>query len=169
MRIDSVSTSLVNTKIPAPIKRDASAPSETTAPTTATTRTSKGKAHGVIRKLGTDHYSPTVEAKLTARFAPERLVLAPTTDPTTDPATDPTADPSIDPQIIPSDEIPTDLVPLTENELTTNVQLGGTQIGDADSTDAPSRDTTVTRELASAFANFSLFDITQPTRIDLIG
>src|SRR5688572_11036573 len=106
MRIDSVSTSLVNTKIPAPTKRETSAPSETTAPTAATTRTSKAKAHGVIRKLGTDHYSPTVEAKLTARFAPERLV-PPTSDPIADPTIDPSTDPTLDPQIIPSDETPT--------------------------------------------------------------
>ena len=30
--------------------------------------TSRAKAHGVVRKLGTGHYKPAVEAKLAARF-----------------------------------------------------------------------------------------------------
>jgi|GEM_PF-2606971 len=30
--------------------------------------TPNGKAYGVVRKLGTDHFSPTAEARLTAHF-----------------------------------------------------------------------------------------------------
>lgn len=170
MRVNSIRTFDARSAMSLrPAKNDGIAkPAVEPAPVSSTTTepTPRGKAHGVMKKLGTGHYSAAVEAKLTARFAPERLVPpaapAPSTDPITDPPTDPVVEPSdpiLDPQIIPNDETPTDPQPLPENELTTALQSDVTR---------PAGNI-VTRETTSAFANFNLLDFTNAATIDLIA
>lgn len=85
---------------------DSAAPSHT-APTPKNHEShvprANAKAHGVVRKLGTDHFSPTAEARLTANFGhllptepePQTDLDAPVSDPvdeTTDPTTDSAGD-----------------------------------------------------------------------------
>lgn len=165
MRINPASASLANTK-PAIINRTADRSAERAASRTANTAgapetgsapASKAKAHGVIRKLGTGHYRDSVELKLTARFAPERL--APPASEPLDPAIDPGTDPAIDPQIIPDGETPGD-PNQAENDPTTVIASG----------DGPlTPETLLTRSTTSAFAQFNLIDFAQSTSVDLIA
>jgi hypothetical protein len=65
------------------------------------------KAHGVVRKLGADHYNPTAEARLMAHFG-HLLPTEPDTeiDPVTDPideTADSLTDPPTDDNATPSD------------------------------------------------------------------
>lgn len=68
------------------------------------------KAHGVVRKFGTDHYNPTAEARLLANFGHLLPTEPDTTDVQTDPVTDPVdevTDPLTDPAGDPATEEPT--------------------------------------------------------------
>jgi hypothetical protein len=174
LRINSVRASLDSTRFTPPAARTLKTPIDAAKARRADESTTapgfKGRAHGVIKKLGADHFSPAVEAKLTARFAPERLV-SPTSDPAADPLADPVSDPAsgsaTDPQPIPAGETPSDLVPLPDGERAPTTQIDDT-VG-AGAPDPQSRDGILTRDVTSAFANFNLFDVTQATRIDLIA
>ena len=168
MRINSISASFDSTRLAAPARAAKSRTEATTAPqldVAATAPVLKARAHGVIKKLGTGHYSDKVETKLTARFAPDRLAQpAPVSDPVTDPVSDPTTDPVLDPQQpTPAGETPTDIQPLPETDIVPDASIGDKRPDETKPADSLLLDAT------SAFANFNVLDFIQPSRIDLIA